>query len=152
MEYQFSKTLPTIESTHELGVALGKKLKGTETIGLVGELGAGKTHLVKGLAEGFGVAGNVTSPTFVLERIYRNPERSRMLHHFDTYRIGYREFANLGIYDLFGHAVVVVEWADKVLELMPDDTIWIQLTVSGETSRKITIKTNEDRRYLTQNL
>lgn len=136
----------------ELGSKIGKALTGTETIGLVGELGAGKTQFVKGLAEGYGVVGNVISPTFVLERIYYSPDRKRSIHHLDSYRISPGEFANLGVEDYLGNTVVVVEWADLVDRWLPDDTIWIRIKNTGDTNRSAEISYAENQTYIIRDL
>lgn len=136
----------------ELGAQLGRYLTGQETMGLVGELGAGKTQLVKGLAEGYGVTGNVISPTFVLERIYYSKDRKKSIHHLDSYRISPEEFANLGTDDYFGNSVVVVEWADLVDRWLPSDTIWIRISHTGDNGREVEISYAEDQTYLIRDI
>lgn len=135
-----------------LGEDLGKQLKGAETIALVGELGAGKTQLVKGLAAGFGVTGNVISPTFVLQRTYRSKDNKRLMNHFDVYRIDEVQLANLGILDWLGKMVNVVEWADMARGILPHDTIWLDIKTVSENERLVTITTDDTHAYLTKNL
>lgn len=136
----------------EFGRKVGRTLRGNETIGLVGELGAGKTQLVKGLADGYGVQGNVISPTFVLERIYHSPDRSKSVHHLDSYRITPEEFVNLGVEDYLGKTVVVVEWANLVDRWLPDDTIWIRIINTGENNRSAEISYAENQTYIIRDL
>lgn len=136
----------------KLGEKLGRRLRGTETIGLSGDLGAGKTQLVKGLAKGFDVRGNVISPTFVLQRSYRSPDAKRVINHFDVYRIDSLQLANLGILDWLGKMVNVIEWADMAKELLPQDTIWITIETVSENSRIVEITTDQDHAYTTQGL
>jgi tRNA threonylcarbamoyladenosine biosynthesis protein TsaE len=128
----------SVETTHAIGAALGRVLNGGVTIGIVGPLGAGKTHLVKGIAHGNGVADprRITSPTFTL--IHEYPGRLR-LYHVDVYRLrGPSELIALGFDELVASdAVVAVEWADRVRSPMPTDTLWIEITPTEETSRHL---------------
>ena len=124
------------EETLALGEALGRALCGGVTIGLVGPLGAGKTHLVKGIATGNAIddVRQVTSPTFTLVNEY--PGRLT-LYHVDVYRLrGPADLMALGFDELTRpDSVVVVEWADRVRGVMPVDTLWIEVTTTGETTR-----------------
>lgn len=128
----------SVEATQTLGAVLGRLLSGGVTIGLVGPLGAGKTHLVKGIAAGNGTTdpGKITSPTFTL--IHEYPGRLR-LFHVDAYRLrGPAELVALGFDELVASdSVVVVEWADRVRSAMPTDTLWIELTPIADTSRRV---------------
>ncbi len=128
----------SVETTHALGAALGRTLIGGVAIGIVGPLGAGKTHLVKGIAAGNGAVDprKITSPTFTL--IHEYPGRLR-LYHVDAYRIrGPSELIALGFDELVASdSVVAVEWADRVRAAMPTDTLWIGMTPFGETSRRL---------------
>ena len=128
----------SVEATLALGAALGRILRGGVTIGIVGPLGAGKTHLVKGIAAGNGTTDprKITSPTFTL--IHEYPGRLR-LYHVDAYRLrGPAELIALGFDELVASdTVVVVEWADRVRSAMPSDTLWIELTPIAETSRRL---------------
>ncbi len=125
------------EETRELGDALGRALTGGLTVALVGPLGAGKTQLVKGIAVGNGIAdaSGVTSPTFTLVNEY--PGKLK-LFHLDAYRLSKpNDLLSLGFDEMVGaDAAVVVEWADRVRCVMPEDTLWIELTITGETSRQ----------------
>lgn len=128
----------SVEATHALGAALGHCLVGGLAIGMVGALGAGKTHLVKGIAAGNGIADprKITSPTFTL--IHEYPGRLRF-YHVDAYRLrGPSELIALG-FDEFVTAdtVVAVEWADRVRSAMPAETLWIEITPMDETTRRL---------------
>jgi tRNA threonylcarbamoyladenosine biosynthesis protein TsaE len=109
---------------------------------LQGDLGAGKTTLVKGLAEGFGVArqDDVTSPTFTLVHEYRGPRAN--LYHIDVYRIEtLRELDTLGIDDLRnGRSIIVVEWGAKFDRLLQDSNAVIEILRTGENERQIHIR------------
>lgn len=114
------------EETYTLAACLGKKLKGGELIALEGELGAGKTHFVKGLAHGLGAKEAVTSPTFALINIY---EGRIPLAHFDVYRLptpqaieelGYEEF-------FYGPGVTAVEWSDLISSYLPPEYLLVKI-------------------------
>ncbi len=114
---------------------------------LVGELGAGKTHLARAIAEGLGVADGrvVTSPTFVLVQEYQG---RLPISHFDAYRLRSEgEFADLGIDEYFeAGGVCLVEWADRVAGVLPPEHLRITLTITGEHSRRARIE-GRGRRY-----
>ncbi len=129
------------EQTIEIARILGEKLKDGDLLALSGELGSGKTCFTKGLALGLGVSAEyqITSPTFTLINEY--PARCK-LYHFDVYRLnGYSELGDLG-YDeyLAGDGVVVIEWAEKIIKLIPLDSIFINFEYIDEKSRKIIIR------------
>ncbi len=127
----------SVEATVALGESLGRSLGGGLTIGLAGPLGAGKTQLVKGMAVGNAVddVRKVTSPTFTL--VHEYPGRLR-LYHVDAYRLrDPGEFAALGFEEwMRPDAAVVVEWADRVRSAMPDEGLWVELDVTGVTTRR----------------
>jgi tRNA threonylcarbamoyladenosine biosynthesis protein TsaE len=117
--------------TQALGFALAAAITPPLTIALRGNLGAGKTTFVQGLAAGLGVRSRVSSPTFVLVNEYQGAEDLRLVH-VDTYRLGAAtdaEAAGMGLEELFEdeHAVVAVEWADRVAELLPPDHLLVEL-------------------------
>lgn len=138
---QLTRETTSVETTHALGAALGRSLMGGVAIGIVGPLGAGKTHLVKGIAAGNGAVDprKITSPTFTL--IHEYPGRLR-LYHVDAYRLrGPSELIALGFDELIGSdSVVAVEWADRVRAAMPTDTLWIEMTSLDETSRRLALE------------
>jgi tRNA threonylcarbamoyladenosine biosynthesis protein TsaE len=125
------------EETHRLGVRLGELLQPGDFVGLVGDLGAGKTHLVRGVAEGAGVSrSEVASPTFAI--VY--PYRGRVpLYHADLYRLAdYDELYATGFLDLVGgDGAVLVEWLDRVPEAAPREYLRITLRDTGEESREL---------------
>ena len=142
----FRRTLEvsSLEQTLDVAAELGALLEGSETLALVGPLGSGKTAFTKGLCRGLGIADSrcVSSPTYVFEHIYA----ARLLvHHFDAYRLGSAaEFVALGFEEhIKARGVLVIEWADKVLEVLPESTLWIELSVPvgalGQDTRKITL-------------
>jgi tRNA threonylcarbamoyladenosine biosynthesis protein TsaE len=129
--------LPDLSATRKLGHRLGRSLFPGAVVGLVGQLGAGKTYLCRAIAEGLGVPDGhaVTSPTFVLVQEY---EGGRLpVYHFDTYRLSESEFAGLGAGEYFeGRGVSLVEWADRVAGELPADRLLVELSVAGPTARK----------------
>ena len=121
--------------TMSLGRRLGEICPPGTLLALVGDLGAGKTRFVKGLAAGLGISEDqVTSPTFVLMNLH--PGRLP-LAHFDLYRLDTVDLPSLGFYDVRDEGVVVMEWADKVDEKLLGDHVRIEFTLTGETSRRL---------------
>jgi tRNA threonylcarbamoyladenosine biosynthesis protein TsaE len=120
------------EETLALGRELGQAAKAGSVYALEGDLGVGKTVFAKGFAEGLGIEEAVVSPTFTIVQIY---EGGRLpLYHFDVYRIeepeemdeiGYEEY-------FFGGGVCLVEWANQLPEIMPEETIWIRVLKEPE--------------------
>jgi tRNA threonylcarbamoyladenosine biosynthesis protein TsaE len=115
-------------------------------VALVGELGAGKTHLTRAVAEGLGVKNPavVNSPTFVLIQEY--PARLP-IYHFDAYRLrGPHEFAELGVAEYFGgEGVCLVEWADKVEATLPARHLRIDIEILDANRRQFTLTPNGER-------
>ena len=126
--------------------ALGEKIAGLlnqgDILAVTGELGSGKTALVKGIAKGLKIDDHITSPTFTLVHSYESP--SVTLHHFDVYRVSEEEeLFEIGFEEyLYGEDICVIEWADLVRHLLPLHTKWIHLerTQNSADERKITIK------------
>lgn len=134
--------LPNLAATQTFGQRLGRLLWPGSVVALVGELGAGKTHLARAIAEGLDIADSrvVTSPTFVLVQEYaaRLP-----IYHFDAYRLRTQaEFADLGVHEYFeSDGVCLVEWADRVPGVLPVENLHIALHILGETSRRAEVAT-----------
>lgn len=126
--------------TQGLGHAIGMAVQGGEVVGLVGELGAGKTCLVKGIAGGLGVydESDVRSPTFVLIREHAGRFR---LFHMDAYRLcGSGDLGSLGFDEILDQGgLTVVEWADHVAEALPEDRLTLRLAITGAQSRHISL-------------
>ncbi|HJQ79471.1 MAG TPA: tRNA (adenosine(37)-N6)-threonylcarbamoyltransferase complex ATPase subunit type 1 TsaE [Lacipirellulaceae bacterium] len=137
----FTFTAQDERDTQRLGTALAEVLPPGTVVALVGTLGAGKTRLVQAVATALGVApGNVTSPTFVLVNEYTGGRVP--VYHFDTYRLkNEHEFLDLGPDEYFNsNGLVFVEWADRVTEFLPDERIEIEIEVTGETQRRVSIR------------
>jgi tRNA threonylcarbamoyladenosine biosynthesis protein TsaE len=137
-----------LADTHKLGEKIGHHLLGDETFALVAPLGGGKTSFTQGLAKGLGATARVTSPTFVLEKIYKGTKAT--LHHFDTYRIEASDVESTGLLDVLGEAVVVVEWADKIVDLLPKDAIWVTIKIGKGDERTFEFNYPDSRAYVFQ--
>jgi tRNA threonylcarbamoyladenosine biosynthesis protein TsaE len=131
------------EETIAFGRSLAAELPPPLIVLLRGDLGAGKTTLVKGIAEGFEAARaeNVTSPTFTLVHEYRGPRVT--LYHIDLYRIDTeRDLETLGLDDLLApNCILLIEWGEKFLRLRRDQNVEITFESAGETERRIRVIT-----------
>jgi tRNA threonylcarbamoyladenosine biosynthesis protein TsaE len=123
---------PTADDTRAIGAALAALLRPGDSVALAGELGAGKTTFVQGVARALGFEGAVASPTFTLVREYRTPTRT--LVHADVYRLErVQEVVDLGLAELLDEdGILLVEWGDAVETLLPDDHLVVELTVPGD--------------------
>ena len=129
-----------LAETESFGRRLGERLFPSAVVALVGTLGAGKTHLVRAVAEGLGAnPAAVSSPTFVLIQEY---DGRLPIFHFDAYRLGsVREFAELGAAEYFdGNGVCLVEWADKVGPVLPAEHLRIEIEVVDENRRRFRLR------------
>lgn len=132
--------LSSRSETESLGTAIGEAAKGGEVLALIGELGAGKTALVRGIAGGLGApADSVTSPTFVL--IHEYPGRLSLIH-VDLYRLrSESEASNIGLEDYFSdRSVAAIEWADRFPALLPDDRLEILLVHKAPDTRTAQVR------------
>ncbi len=128
----------TPEVTPAAGERLAERLGPGDVVALTGELGAGKTCFIQGLARGLGVTTWATSPTFVLINEYRGRVP---VHHVDAYRTeSFAELLDLGLLELMGGAgVTLVEWADKCAPLLPPGTVRVAIQGVGDEPRTITV-------------
>lgn len=128
------------EDTVSAGRALGARLAPGSSVGLEGELGAGKTHFVRGLVAGWGGAEEASSPTFALLHEYPTP-RGRILH-LDLYRATSAEEVWSAAHDELAEpdGLVVVEWADRFPALLPPDCVKVRLSHAGQGRREIVIE------------
>lgn len=126
------------KETYDVGYKIGKLLKKGDLISLNGDLGAGKTHLTKGIAAGLDVDDYITSPTFNIVNEYQG---RLPFYHFDVYRIDdIYEMYEIGFEEyLYGEGVCVVEWGDIVEELLPKDKIYIYIKKLEDNVREIQI-------------
>ena len=127
------------EQTRIIGKALAKLLRRGDVLLLSGNLGAGKSELARGIAQGLGVTGPVTSPTFTLLNVYMTA--GTPLHHFDWYRIeDPEELVLAGLDEEIGRdSITLIEWHERAPELIPATHLNIVLEPLDETSRRITL-------------
>lgn len=130
----------TVEQTTELGIELGKILNSGDIVCLTGDLGTGKTHISKGIAQGLGITDHITSPTFTIVNEYDSGRLK--LFHFDVYRVSDPdEIYAIGFDDyIFSDGVSLIEWANYIEEILPSDYLHIHIEKDlsqGEDYRKI---------------
>ncbi len=134
---RFELVSQSSEETMNFAYRLGEKLQARDVLTLEGDLGAGKTTFTKGLAKGLGVTRNVNSPTFTIIKEYQG---RIPLYHMDVYRLGESE-EDLGFDEYFeGDGVTVIEWAELIKEMLPEDRLIIHLYHQGDFSRKIVLE------------
>jgi len=133
------------EQTRRVGMRLGGMLKAEDVICLQGELGAGKTTLVQGLAQGWGSLDAVSSPTFILVNVYRRPDENR-LFHLDAYRLeSTPEAEELDLDTMLAQGPLVIEWPERLESILPEKRLWIALDYMTEEHRKLAIKAQGER-------
>ncbi|PWB38862.1 MAG: tRNA (adenosine(37)-N6)-threonylcarbamoyltransferase complex ATPase subunit type 1 TsaE [Parcubacteria group bacterium] len=132
----------SVSDTEAVATKVAQRLQGGDWLALVGNLGAGKTVFVKGLARALGVSANLTSPTFVLLKAYDTGHKViKKFVHVDCYRLdGKEDLMDIGLSDYLNQkdTVVVIEWADKIRGL-PDKTIKINIDYRPDNQRKILV-------------
>ncbi len=132
------------DQTRRLGVRLGGLIRQSDMICLYGDLGAGKTTLVQGIAQGWGSMDAVSSPTFVLVNTYRNTGKD-LLFHLDAYRLeSAQEAEDLDLDTMFDQGAVVVEWAERITEVLPKDRLDVTLRWISDEHRALSIKSCGD--------
>jgi tRNA threonylcarbamoyladenosine biosynthesis protein TsaE len=142
-EALFPATTESVEETQALGAQLAETLDAGGVLALYGDLGTGKTHLVKGVAEGLGLPpSTVRSPTFTILHTY--DEGRRPLHHFDAYRVqSPDEFVELGFEEyVYGNGITCIEWADRIASLLPPHALHLSLTHVAAHRRRIALRTD----------
>jgi len=133
------------EQTRRLGTRLGAMLKPGDLICLSGDLGAGKTTLVQGIAQGFGSLDPVSSPTFVLVNVYRREDGSE-LHHLDVYRLGgVEEAVDLDLDSLIETGTLVIEWAERIKPVLPREALWVHMRYISDEQRNLLFEAQGDR-------
>ncbi len=138
MTATYTTTSASVEDTFRIGAAFGRHATGGAVLAMNGSLGAGKTHLAKGIAVGIDVEDPrvVNSPTFVIINEY---DGRLKLQHIDAYRLeSGGELAALGFDELIApDAVVLIEWAERIADELPADHLIVDITVSGDTHRQL---------------
>jgi tRNA threonylcarbamoyladenosine biosynthesis protein TsaE len=132
------------EATEKFAEDFGRQLQGGEVIELIGDVGAGKTTFVRGLARGIGSTDRVSSPTFTVSKVYSS--KNMNLHHYDFYRLDDLDIITRDLAEVIeeGKNSVVLEWADGVQGALPLEHISIRIEVTGETSRTLTVMMPEN--------
>lgn len=134
-----SITSSSEKETMNAARSVGKKVRAGDVICLKGDLGAGKTHFVKGFVQAFGIdPASVTSPTFSIINEYSG---TLPVYHFDFYRLeNPQEALEIGAEEYFyGDGVSIIEWPERIEPLLPDNAIWIHITSTNSKTRKIDI-------------
>lgn len=128
------------KKTLEIGEELGRKLRKGTVVSLRGSLGAGKTVLAKGIAKALGIEEAIVSPTFTIVQEYDGKDMK--MYHLDLYRLsGEDEFESMGGEEfLYPDGVTLIEWSEKIEDMLPDDTVYINITINDDQSRDIEIK------------
>jgi len=133
------------EQTRRVGMRLGEHLEAGDFICLQGELGAGKTTLAQGLAQGWGTMDSVSSPTFILVNVYQRVDGGR-LFHLDAYRLeSVKEAEELDIDMMILDGPVLLEWPERYKTLIPSERMWINLDHIDEEQRKMRFEARGDR-------
>lgn len=128
------------QETFAFGLKLGRLCRGGEVFALCGDLGAGKTRLVQGLAQGLGIKSRITSPTFNILKVYKASKKIRSFYHIDAYRLrSEKDLIALGAQEFFSlpDAVIAIEWADKIKKIWPKDARVIKIRPLSEVKREI---------------
>lgn len=127
--------------TKNLAKKIAKSFKGGEVLGLVGNLGSGKTQFTKGLAEYFKIKQTITSPTFVLLKPYKtNDKKIKHLIHIDCYRLeNPQELIDIGLQEYLNNpdCITVIEWAEKVKKILPKNTKWIYFKHGRQENERV---------------
>jgi tRNA threonylcarbamoyladenosine biosynthesis protein TsaE len=125
------------EQTRRVGLRLGGIMRDRDLICLEGDLGSGKTTFVQGLAAGWGTLDQVTSPTFVLVNLYRHP-LGKQLYHVDSYRLNSSvEAEDLDLDTMLANGSMVIEWAERIKPILPEECMWVRLTDISENQRDL---------------
>jgi len=136
--------------TQKLGQRLGQRLQAGDVLCLSGDLGAGKTTFIQGIGQGWGLDGRMTSPTFVIVRQYDHPDHKTTLFHLDTYRIqSDGDAESIGLDDMLsGEHIVLIEWAEHVQAWLPEDHLWVTISVVDDTQREFAFSPSGNRATL----
>ncbi|MBA4420019.1 MAG: tRNA (adenosine(37)-N6)-threonylcarbamoyltransferase complex ATPase subunit type 1 TsaE [Anaerolinea sp.] len=128
------------DQTRRMGIRLGSLLGKGDIICLSGDLGAGKTTLVQGIARGWGSLDAVSSPTFILVNVYRRPDGTT-LSHLDAYRLqSALEAEDLDLEPLMENGPVVIEWPERIAEVLPNERLWVSMRWLADEQRGLLFK------------
>jgi len=128
------------EQTRRIGVRLGGALQVGDVICLQGDLGAGKTTFVQGIAQGWGSLDSVSSPTFIIVNVYRRGDEAR-LFHMDAYRLDSTlEAEELDLDSMLAQGPLLIEWPERMDGLVPNERLWVSLEYINEEEREMKFK------------
>ena len=132
--------IESLDAMIEFGRRVGLACHGGEVIELIGDIGAGKTTLTKGIAAGLDVDEEVQSPTFTLSRTYRTRDDG-VLSHYDFYRLSDPGILSMELADVTkdDHSVTVIEWADTVHHVLPKDRLRVTIVATSDDAREVTL-------------
>jgi len=127
----------SVEETAEIATSLARQAKKGDIFCLIGDLGAGKTHFTKGFAKGLGVEDDITSPTFTI--VHEHSSGKLRLYHFDVYRISSSdEMFDIGCDEMFfGDGVCVIEWADRIKDIIPGNAVYVSIEHGDSENHRI---------------
>ena len=133
------------EQTRSIGMRLGGALQAGDVVCLQGNLGAGKTTFVQGIAKGWGSLDSVSSPTFIIVNVYRRADQSQ-LFHMDAYRLdSTAEAEELDLDSMLSQGPLLIEWPERINGLVPNERLWIQLEHIDEEEREMKFKSSGKR-------
>jgi tRNA threonylcarbamoyladenosine biosynthesis protein TsaE len=133
------------DQTRRIGMRLGGALQAGDVICLQGDLGAGKTTFVQGIAEGWGSVDSVSSPTFIIVNQYRDV-RERQLFHMDAYRLDSTpEAEELDLDAMISRGPLLIEWPERIDQLIPHEHLWVQLDYMNDDEREMKFKSHGKR-------
>ena len=130
----------TAEEMEQLGTQMGQRLRGGETIELLGDIGAGKTTLTRGIARGLDITDPIASPSFTISCNY-NARDDLQLCHYDFYRLDDAGIMTMELSETTAdpHNIVIIEWADSVRDVLPTEHITIQINYQPNSGREVEI-------------
>ena len=133
------------EQTRRIGMRLGGALQAGDVICLQGDLGAGKTTFVQGIAQGWGSLDSVSSPTFIIVNVYRGRDETR-LFHMDAYRLdSASEAEELDLDAMLSQGPLIIEWPERMEGLVPPENLWVNLEHIAEDEREMRFRASGDR-------
>jgi tRNA threonylcarbamoyladenosine biosynthesis protein TsaE len=144
---EFRMTSETAQRTAAIGCALGRLLAPGDVICVAGELGAGKTVFSRGIGVGWGARPPLSSPTYNLVHEHERPADNARLYHLDLYRVsGAREAETLGIHEILDSGdPVIFEWPERVLDFLPAEHLWIDITMREDDRRDLLLEARGER-------
>ena len=133
------------EQTRRIGMRLGGALQAGDVICLQGDLGAGKTTFVQGIAQGWGSLDSVSSPTFIIVNVYRGRDETR-LFHMDAYRLdSASEAEELDLDAMLSQGPLLIEWPERMEGLVPPENLWVNLEHIAEDEREMRFRASGER-------